>query len=191
MAPLFRSNKCQHDPIQQFIVTMNFEMLNRPYGESMADHRIPFSKQKDLRLIIFKVIAEFAPFAAAVREIFVDCGDYFFTPLALGFQLELHGMKLTLSNPQFCQHVLRFGKSSFRDFNNQLMPQRFQRGTLKALCAALRQAEILRGFRKRVGLAVCEAKTILNIDILLLSVFPLRKRLSELSVSPIAAARSD
>ena len=54
---------------------MNFEMLNRPYGEAMADHRIPFRQQKDLRRIIFKAIAEFAPFAAAVREVFVDCGN--------------------------------------------------------------------------------------------------------------------
>ena len=64
---------------------MYFEVLNRPHGEPMANHCIPFSQQKNLRRIIFKVIAEFAPFAAAAREVLVDCGGYFFPRLRWDF----------------------------------------------------------------------------------------------------------
>jgi len=50
----------------------------------MAEHGIPFGQQNDLRCAVFEIIAEFAPSAVAVREIFVDCGGYFSATLPLG-----------------------------------------------------------------------------------------------------------
>ena len=83
-APLFRSDKCQHNFIRQFIIVVYSEMLNRPHRKSMAEYGIPFRQQKDFRCIIFEIIAECAPFAAAVCKIFVDCDSYFSATLPLG-----------------------------------------------------------------------------------------------------------
>ena len=80
---MFRPNKCQHNFVRQFIVMMYSEMLNSPHSKPMTDYRIPLGQQKDLRHIIFEIVTEFAPFAAAVREIFVDCGGYFSAPFFL------------------------------------------------------------------------------------------------------------
>ena len=58
-------------------------MLNHPHRKLMAAYRIPLGQQHDLRCAVFEIIAEFTQSAVAVREIFVDCGGYFFAPLLL------------------------------------------------------------------------------------------------------------
>ena len=58
-------------------------MLDSPHSKPMTDHRIPLGQQNDLRCAALEIIVKFTPSAVAVREIFVDCGDYFFAPFLL------------------------------------------------------------------------------------------------------------